>query len=102
MKFAFDVDGVITEAPRFFAEVTRALRKAGHHIAIVTDFDEHFRSYREQELRDYGIDYDELVITGEKESFCRENGFSFAVDDDSDYFLVSKTTPLLVAEIKPE
>ena len=46
MKFAFDVDGVITEAPGFFSEISKALRKSGHEIHIVSDYDESFKSQR--------------------------------------------------------
>jgi len=82
LKIALDVDGVISEAPAFFATLTHALQSAGHQIFIVTDHDEHFRAEREAELHDWGIAYDELVIVGDKEEFCRARGVDFALDDD--------------------
>ena len=87
MKFAIDVDGVIGEQPEFFAVLTKALRAAGHFVYIVTDFDEHFRDQRVAELQEYGVEYDELVITAQKQEFCRSNGVDFAIDDDArEYF----------------
>ncbi len=86
MKIAIDVDGVITEAPDFFSVLTRSLKADGHLVFIVTDFDEHFRKDREKELDEYGIAYDELVITADKEQFCRENNIDYAIDDDAEYF----------------
>ncbi len=86
MKIAIDVDGVITEAPDFFSALTKSLKAAGHSVFIVTDFDEHFRKDREKELDEYGIAYDELVITADKEQFCRENRIDYALDDDVEYF----------------
>lgn len=86
MRIAIDVDGVITEAPAFFAAMTQAMRAAGHEIHIVTDFDEHFRSQREKELAAYGIAYDCLVITADKAGYCRTHDIAYAIDDDASYF----------------
>jgi uncharacterized HAD superfamily protein len=86
MRIAIDVDDVITEAPEFFAAMTQAMKTAGHEIHIVTDFDEHFREQREKELAAYGIAYDTLVITGDKEGYCRDNRIELAIDDDASYY----------------
>lgn len=86
MRFAFDIDGVVTEMPDFFSAVTSALKAAGHQIVLVTDFDENFRTYREQELAKYGIAYDELVITSQKEKYFRSNTVDYAMDDDAEYY----------------
>ncbi len=86
MKFAFDVDGVILEMPEFFAALTAALKSAGHQVFIVTDFDEHFRQYRVDELARHQIVYDELVITPRKHDFFREQSIDFAIDDDIEYY----------------
>jgi uncharacterized HAD superfamily protein len=101
LKIAFDVDGVITEMPELFAVLTMSLRKAGHSVIILTDFDEHFRSYREEELAKYGIEYDELIITGDKESYCQAQGIHFAFDDDPDYYLKSEALRLIAFRIPP-
>jgi uncharacterized HAD superfamily protein len=86
MRIAIDVDDVITEAPEFFAAMTRAMRAAGHEIHIVTDFDERFRSQREKELADYGVVYDTLAITAQKSAYCKDHDIDFALDDDRSYF----------------
>ncbi len=95
MKIAFDVDGVISEAPAFFATLTRALRAAGHEVYVITDHDEYYREQREAELREWGIDYDELVIAGQKERFCHQHGIHFAIDDAAlEYFPNSRIVAL--------
>ncbi|NTU49797.1 MAG: hypothetical protein HGA87_02710 [Desulfobulbaceae bacterium] len=86
MRFAFDVDGVISEMPELFAALTSALKLAGHEILIVTDFDETFRRFREEELATLGIAYDELIITPHKEKVFLERGLDFAFDDDVEYY----------------
>ena len=86
MTVAFDVDGVITEAPAFFAVVTQALRAAGHRVLLITDFAEHFREQRVRELAGYGVEYDALVITGSKARRCREEGVDVMVDDEPEVY----------------
>lgn len=86
MKIAFDVDGVITEMPELFSVLSQSLMAAGHEVHIVTDYDEHFRAQREKELKNYGIVYTKLVITGKKQEYCQMHGISFLLDDDADYF----------------
>lgn len=100
MKFAFDVDGVITASPLFFSVVIKALMEQGHTIYILTDFDENFRKQREQELKSYDIPYHELIITKDKEKFCKEHNIDFAIDDDAfEYFPLSKKTNLAIIDL---
>lgn len=94
MKFLFDVDGLVTENPAFFSALTIALKSAGHTVIIITDFDEHYRGYREKELKDMGVVYDELIITPNKEKYFMENGADFALDDDRDYYQNLQCLPL--------
>ena len=86
MRFAIDVDGVVTEAPLFFAALTQALRAAGHTVFVVSDFDEHFRAQREADLERWGIGYDEFAITADKAGFCRQRQVDFALDDDAPHY----------------
>jgi len=86
VRIAIDGDGVITEAPEFFAALTQALRNAGHNVHSVTDFDEHFRDQRERELREMGVEFNVLAITADKVGYCHEHGIDFAIDDDPEYF----------------
>lgn len=96
MKFLFDVDGLITESPEFFSAITSALRSAGHTVVIITDFDEHFRGFRENELKEMGIVYDELVITPHKEKYFLENQADFALDDDREYYKAVRCLPFFL------
>ena len=99
MKIAFDVDGVITENPSFYAVVTKALMNDGHQVYIITDFDEHFRDQRVKELESYGIKFTELIITSQKEQFCSKNNIEYLLDDDLDYLKNSKVTTVHLAKI---
>lgn len=100
MKFAFDMDGVITEAPDLFKALTSALRAAGHEIYIVTDFDEHFRTYREAELARLEIVYDHLVITSRKQQTATAEGIDYAFDDDAAYYPAHTAVPLFLFTTK--
>jgi uncharacterized HAD superfamily protein len=86
MRFAFDVDGVITEMPELFSALTVALKAAGHYVYILTDFDEHFREQRLKELAKYNIAFDEMIITSQKEQFVRDHAIDYAFDDDREYY----------------
>ncbi len=99
MKIAFDVDDVITDFPDFYAAITESLMKNGHEVYIITDFDEYFRRQREKELERYGILYTELIITSEKEQYCKEHDISFSIDDDSSYFPNSKKSAINLFQI---
>jgi hypothetical protein len=96
MKFLFDVDGLITEAPKFFSAITGALKGAGHTVIVITDFDEHYRDYREKELKNMGIVYDELVITPHKGKYFAEHQADFALDDDQEYYQSLHCLPLFL------
>ena len=50
MKFAFEIEGVITEFPEFFAAITTSLKLAGHEVHVVTNTDEGDREIRATEL----------------------------------------------------
>ncbi len=101
MKFAFDVDGVITDAPDFFRIICKSLKSSGHEIHIVSDYDEHFRNQRIKELEILGIEYDHFEITANKEEYCRLESINFVVDDNlNDYFPNSAGVPVSILEIK--
>jgi len=81
IKIALDCDGVITDAPEFWAAITHALCQAGHEVHVITDIREQDREWREYELRDYGIQYTELHCTRHKNEKCKELGIDWAIDD---------------------
>ena len=86
MKIAFDVDGVITDMPELFSVITKSLKTAGHEVIIISDYDEYFRAQREEELKNYGIEHDQFIITGDKEEYCQKEGIKYAIDDKSEHF----------------
>ncbi len=86
MKFAFDIDETITEAPEEFAAIINALMDAGHEVHIITFRTELHKEQTEKELRDYGIlKYTQLHITGDKDKICMEHDIDMAIDDDCLY-----------------
>ncbi len=67
MIVQIDIDHTITAAPEFFAWLTKALREDGHRILIVssrTTSPENLR-FSAQELRAFGIVFDELHLSPE-------------------------------------
>ena len=52
MKIGIDIDGTITAAPPLFSVLTRALRKEGHEVVIVTFRD---KGYRPETVEDIEI-----------------------------------------------
>lgn len=86
LKIAIDVDGVITEAPQFFAALSSAVRSAGHTVYVLSDYDEAFRDLREEELAEYGIEYDELILTRRKTEYFEDLEIDFAIDDEAEYY----------------
>lgn len=101
MKFAFDVDGVITDAPDFFKAICTSLRRNGHEVHLVTDHDEYFRKQRIKELNHLGIEYDHLEITSDKEGYCKEKQIDFVVDDNmQEYFPGSISVPISILELE--
>ncbi len=64
MNIALDIDGTITQQPELFAVLSRAVRAAGGRIYIITSRADtsDVRTLTQQELKNYGIDYDDLLI----------------------------------------
>jgi hypothetical protein len=87
LKIAVDLDGTISEYPRFFELFTKAMAKAGCRVYIVTDRPAGTEAVVRHELDGYGITYHVLKITGDKASFILEEGISVLFDDVDDYFL---------------
>jgi len=62
MNVGIDIDGTITAIPPLFSILTKALRKEGHKVFIVTFRHELCKEETEQELKEMGIEYDKLVM----------------------------------------
>ena len=100
MNFAFDYDDVISAEPDFFSVITQALKKQGHMIYVLTDFDEYYRKQRESELKKFGISYDELVINSNKSEYCKKHNIDYAIDDlAEEYYPDLKLTNLSIVKI---
>lgn len=101
MKLAFDNDDVITASPVFFSILTKALSNDNHEIYIITDSDERYRKQIEYQLKKDDIRYHHLIITSNKEQFCKKNDIRFMMDDSSpEYFTNSNNSKIFVTEIK--
>ena len=100
MKFAFDNDDVITKFPKYFSAITQALSSCKHEIYIITDSCEMYRSQIEKQLKMDGIEYQHLIITSNKEQYCRNNNIYFIIDDTRDYFTKSDVAPMFVCAIR--
>ena len=90
MKIALDIDDTISEAPEFFSAFTKAMRTSGHEIHVVTA--RHFASEPAtiKELETWGIEYDYLEFSVQKEQYCRDNGIEYAFDDYDLYYANSQ------------
>ena len=62
MNTGFDIDGCISEAPAFFALLSRVLKAAGHQVHIITYRDPKSVAETKQELKSWKISYDALHI----------------------------------------
>jgi hypothetical protein len=98
MKIAIDLDNTITEFPKFFSLFSRAIRKEGCQVHIVTNREEGTEKDVVQELQDYGILYDVVKITEDKAKYIHEQGIEVFFDDTDENFL---DIPDTVAVFKP-
>jgi len=86
MKFAFDLDETITPAPEVMATIISALKAAGHEIHIITyRHPVYHHECTVDELALYGIQYDELHMTGQKDQECDIWDIDVAIDDSADF-----------------
>ena len=83
MNIALDVDGTIDKAPEFFSAFSKAMRKDGHKIYIFTSRMPILESETIQQLEEWDIEYDELVLTYEKRkiAYARPRDIDYAFDD---------------------
>jgi hypothetical protein len=64
MKIGLDIHGVITKHPKFFSELTKLFKEAGHEVHILTGSslnpDTKYGRIALDELKKYGIHYTHL------------------------------------------
>ena len=86
MKIGIDLDGTISEYPKFFSLFSRAISDAGCTVYVITDRPPGSENYIAQELKHYGITYDSIKITSDKAGFIEEEGIEVLFDDMDRYF----------------
>jgi hypothetical protein len=87
VRVGFDIDGLLDERPEFFAFLSAALRAGGHFVAILTYRDPARRAHTEEQLRAWGVVYDELHFAralDDKGRLCRELELDVYFDDQDE------------------
>ena len=87
MRIALDIDGTISEHPRFFAELSTSFRAAGHEILVLTYRDPHRVEATEAQLVEWGVSYDRLVFAQsleEKGRLCVTHQVDLFIDDQDE------------------
>ena len=98
MKIAIDLDNTITEFPEFFSIFSRAMRREGCRVHIVTNRPEGTENEIVNELNEYRISYDEIQITADKAAYIQDQQIDIFFDDTDEYFI---DLPESVAVFKP-
>ena len=88
LKIGLDLDDCITYRPDFFALFTTAMKTVSE-IHIITNREQMPESKENtiEQLKQLGIFYHYLKITGDKAKYILENGISIYFDDTDEYFL---------------
>ena len=88
-KILVDIDGTITYAPEFFAELTQRFAPIAEIHIVTARYqieDEENNDETEKLLRDIGVHFDHLVFTSEKALYCIEKGIDIVFEDVDEYF----------------
>ena len=102
MKVARDIDGTISEHPKFFAMLSAALRAAGHHVIVLTFRDPARNATTREHLAAWGVVFDELVIVPSLEAKGEVCG-TMGVDlffDDQDECIVDVPESVVVCKVR--
>lgn len=89
MKIALDLDNTINASKQsieFFSIMTNLLI-AEHRIYVITNREQGTEQEIAEELDYLGIEYSEIVITGNKAEFIREQGITIFFENEDNYFL---------------
>ena len=98
MKIAIDLDNTITGFPEFFSVFSRAMRREGCRIHIVTNRPKGTEAEVIDELDECGVLYDAVKITADKAKYIQDQGINVFFDDKDEYFT---GLPESVAVFKP-
>jgi hypothetical protein len=91
MKIALDIDGCITQYPKFFSMLSQCMKQQAR-IYVITNRDPGTRAQIEEELREYGVAFHELIITVDKAKFIMEHGIEVLYEDTDECFLELPST----------
>jgi hypothetical protein len=88
LKMGLDLDDCITYCPLFFKSMTNAMRKVAE-IHIITNREQtpENEAVITNELKELGIFYHRLAVTGNKADYILKNGITIFFDDTDEYFL---------------
>ena len=88
LKIGIDLDDCITCASQFFHLLTNSMKDVAE-IHIITNREQILEAEKntKEQLKELGIHYDYLRITGEKSKYILENDISIYFDDTDEYFL---------------
>lgn len=88
MKFGFDLDNTISDAPEFFALLSCAAIAAGNEIHIITAREpgDVMRKMVESELLKYGVKWTHIEITSDKHDYILSQGITVYFDDTDEFF----------------
>ena len=87
MIVALDIDGTIDESVELFHILSTVLRSGGHRLIILTYRDPARVSQTQEQLRDWGISYDEIVFAeslDDKGRICRELNVDVFFEDQDE------------------
>lgn len=99
-----DIDGTITHAPKFFAELSQRFKDIAEiHVVTARDeeSDKEYDPNTVEELAALGIHYDYLVFTCEKAVYCIQKNINI-VFEDTDEFYQNLPKEVLVLKIREE
>jgi len=102
LRIGIDLDDTITNSPRFFSLMTNAMKGvADIHIITNREQTEASRKNTEADLRELGIAYHHLAITGDKIQYIEQHAIQIYFDD-MDENIVGLPASVTVFKIREE
>lgn len=122
MNIGIDIDGTLTKYPKFFTELGKALRKAGHGVFVITGLGHNSATERlGRVVQEFGdgfydalvdtslynafeksligkVDNNELIVGFFKQRKCRELEISVMFDDKADIHRNCGNSPIFTVK----
>ena len=99
MKIALDLDNTITAYPKYFSLFSKAMKKVGCQIYILTNREPNTKDEIKNELNKLKITYDFIKITANKAQYILEQKINVFIEDTDEYF-VNLPEEVLVLKIR--